>query len=124
MSAYCLFLVPRVRVLLFCAAAFLFGWMPLSVAEEVSRTPPEIFGKRIEPLLTPLDEVLSGKHDDLGKDEDGIDLLVEQVQFVDESDHRWIAYQYCYKAVTQAGVEEIAESTFDYRKANQQIYLV
>lgn len=93
-------------------------------AEEVSRTPPEIYREKLAPLLTPLEDVLKLDDQTVSPDESGAVLLDEEIEYMDESGGRFLVKHEVYRARTEAGAKQIEEDVASYRKGKQQIYLV
>jgi len=105
------------------AVALLFSALLLR-AEPVSRDIPPFYTEKLQPLLTPIEEVLAFEDPELEEGEDGVVLLDERVHYVDESGRRWIVLHRVYKALTEAGVDSLAEDREFYRKTDQSITLV
>ncbi len=100
------------------------AWAPAkSSGEEVSRQPPPIYREKLAAFLTPLGEVLRPAGTTKGIEDDGIVLLDEEFNYIDDKGRRYWVDHHVYKAVTDSGVKDIAEEVHTYRKANQRIYL-
>lgn len=93
-------------------------------AEEVSRTPPEIYGQKFAPLLTPLEDVLKLDDQTVSPDESGTVLLDEEIEYMEESGKRYLLKHEVYRARTEAGAKQIEEDVASYRKGKQRICLV
>ncbi len=93
----------------------------------VSRTPPAIYGERLEALLTPIDDVLKPAEDfeQAAMDEafGGVVLLNEVLNHIDEEGRRVQVIRYVFKALTEGGAKAIAEDTYYYRQKTQRIHL-
>ena len=95
-----------------------------AAGEDVSRQPPQIYQDKLAPLLTPLQAVLHARTPEKYADKDGVILLDEGVQYIDENGHRCMAYHRICKAINDSAVKYVAEDVWSYRRTNQKIHLV
>jgi len=83
--------------------------------DDVSRQPPEIYAKKLAPLLTPLEEVLKAK-DTAPKDGDGVILLQEELHWITPEGGRILVSHAVNLARTDAGAAGLAEHSEFFRK--------
>ena len=113
------FMITRALLHLF-PGILLLAWSislsPTSGADEVSRKAPALYTEHIAPLFTPLEKVLKGR-DKWPKDNEGVVLLNESMQWVTPEGHRLIAEHSISIATTEAGAAALAEYSEYYKKA-------
>lgn len=90
----------------------------------VERTPPPIYAEAIEPLLTPIEEILSRREAFPEATTGGIDLIKERIIHVTEAGTIYRLQQIVYTARDRAGVEELEKSIFTYDKDREHLYLI
>ena len=100
------------------------GQLDIVFAETDLREPPPIYQQKLAPLLTSLEEILSSAAAFKSKGEDGVTLLNEEIHYIDETGRRYLVIHRALKALNETGAKDIAERLTNYRKANQQIFLV
>lgn len=100
------------------------GLCDRGLAEEVLRKPPAIYAEKLEPLLTPIEEVLKNRNIYTSKDGAGVILLDEEIDYVDEEGRHYNVEHMVYGALTEAGIEGLAQDTYSFRRAYDKIYLI
>lgn len=89
----------------------------------VSRTPPEIYTRKIAPLLSDPAELLKAPLPPGSESADGIMLLSERIDYVTEDGKRLTVSHYVVRAETEAGAKQTAEDIYGYRRRGQKIHL-
>lgn len=100
------------------------GLCDRGLAEEVLRKPPAIYEEKLKPLLTPIEEVLKNRDIYTSKDGSGVILLDEEIDYVDEEGRHYNVEHMVYGALTEAGIEGLAQDTYSFRRAYDKIYLI
>ncbi|MCU0749735.1 MAG: DUF3857 domain-containing protein, partial [Akkermansiaceae bacterium] len=96
----------------------------VSLAAEVSRTPPAIYETAIAPLLLPMEDVLAARSPEHGKEDAGMVLLEETITRVEDDGTYVRALRYVYEARTEKGAEQIATDRFRFHSRLEKIHLV
>ncbi len=107
-------------------AEFLLSSLALR-AEEVppyAAPPPVPYRETLSKLLTPVEEILKKEADYSHIQGDGITLLDEVLTYVNENGSRVSVYHTVSKALTDAGVKSMAQTSFTYKKNFQHAYLI
>jgi hypothetical protein len=102
----------------------MFGLCVEAMGENVSVQAPAIFSEKLATLLTPLSAVVPAAATPEAQDRDGIVLLNEEINYLEEGGARYLVIHRIDKALNETGAKTIEEDTFSYRKANQKIFLV
>lgn len=108
--------VPLLFSLLLCAAAV--------AGEDVSREAPETYTRRLEPLLTPADEMLKHRADFPADDEPAIGLLHETLRWVGADGATCLAVHEIKLARDDQGIGRIGRTVFPFRKSDQKVHLL
>ncbi len=95
-----------------------------SHALEVSRIPPDVYKEHLEPLLTPLEEVLEGKSAYKESSDGGVVLLKENITYIAEDGRRYSLNHRIDYTRNESGIEYNKEYTHTYDKDRQLIYLI
>jgi transglutaminase-like putative cysteine protease len=90
----------------------------------VERTPPAIYETAIEPLRTPVEDVLSGREAFPESRSSGVNLLREQIFYVTAEGTIFRLLQSIETARDRAGVEALEKSIFTYDKDRERMYLL
>lgn len=89
----------------------------------VSRDVPEIFIEHLEPMLTPVEEVLVGKDQFPDSDQGGILLLSERVDYISDEGVRYRALRSVYYTRTDAGISYNERDTISFDNERERIFL-
>ena len=92
-------------------------------ADRVNTEIPAFYSEQLDPLVTPIDEVLllaeQSKNDDTGAT-----LLDEIVRFIGDDGKYYRVIHKVYKANTEAGVEVIEKDSVHFRKGEEKVTLI
>jgi transglutaminase-like putative cysteine protease len=106
----------------FCCLALLS--LPLLLrAENVSRTPPELYAQTIQPLLTPLEPLLAQKPMEASRETGGEIVLYERVVQLQEDGRRLAASHWVSRAVTEAGTTALERDVNTFHRRRQKVSL-
>jgi|GEM_PF-2820654 len=92
-------------------------------AQEVERTLPDVYSKKIAALLTPVESVVAGKEAFIDQTS-GITLLHETVIFRDDDGTTYRVIHFANYALGEAGVKGVSTDTFSFDHDRESIFLV
>jgi hypothetical protein len=95
----------------------------LSSHGEVSKTPPDVYTREIQPLLTPLEDIMEIKDVHAGKDEPGAARLSEVITRVNEDGSYLRAVHSILQPYTRKAAEDSATRRFRFQSHMETVHV-
>jgi len=92
--------------------------------QEVVRTPPDIYQKHIEKLITPLEKIVYGKTAFPDDTSGGVTLLSETIYYRDDSGVLYRAIHLIHHAINESAVKKVASDAFTFDRERESIFLI